>query len=52
MARGFIRAEVIPASTLLQIGSLATAREKGLLRLEGRDYVVQDGDLIHFRFAV
>jgi GTP-binding protein YchF len=52
MARGFIRAEVIPAATLLQIGSLATAREKGLLRLEGRDYIVQDGDLIHFRFAV
>ena len=52
MARGFIRAEVIGSETLLQIGSLATAREKGLLRLEGREYVVQDGDLIHFRFAI
>jgi GTP-binding protein YchF len=52
MARGFIRAEVIPAATLLDVGSLGTAREKGLLRLEGRDYYVQDGDLIHFRFAV
>src|SRR5574341_488845 len=47
MARGFIRAEVIGCETLLATGSLATAREKGLLRLEGRDYVVQDGDLIH-----
>ena len=52
MARGFIRADVIPAETLLAIGSLGTAREKGLLRLEGRDYAVQDGDLIHFRFNV
>ena len=52
MARGFIRAEVIGWETLLQIGSLATAREKGLLRLEGREYLVQDGDLIHFRFNV
>jgi GTP-binding protein YchF len=52
MARGFIRAEVIGSDTLLQIGSLGTAREKGLLRLEGREYVVQDGDLIHFRFAI
>ena len=52
MARGFIRAEVIGCETLLQIGSLAVAREKGQLRLEGREYVVQDGDLIHFRFAV
>lgn len=52
MARGFIRAEVIGCETLLQIGSLATAREKGLLRLEGREYVVQDGDLVHFRFQI
>lgn len=52
MARGFIRAEVIGGETLLQIGSLATAREKGLLRLEGREYAVQDGDLVHFRFAI
>lgn len=51
MARGFIRAEVIDCATLLKIGSLATAREKGLLRLEGREYAVQDGDLIHFRFS-
>lgn len=52
MARGFIRAEVIPAETLLEVGSLGTARERGLLRLEGREYIVQDGDLIHFRFAI
>ena len=52
MARGFIRAEVIKCETLLQIGSLATAREKGIMRVEGREYVVQDGDLMHFRFAV
>lgn len=50
MARGFIRAEVIPSESLVQTGSLATAREKGLLRLEGKEYAVQDGDLIHFRF--
>lgn len=52
MQRGFIRAEVIGCAELLATGSLVTAREKGLLRLEGRDYLVQDGDLIHFRFAV
>jgi len=52
MARGFIRAEVIPAETLLQVGSLTTAREKGIRRIEGRDYVVQDGDVMHFRFNV
>jgi GTP-binding protein YchF len=52
MARGFIRAEVISCETLLATGSLGTARERGLLRLEGKDYVVQDGDLIHFRFQI
>jgi GTP-binding protein YchF len=52
MARGFIRAEVIGADELVRIGSLATARDQGLLRLEGRDYVVQDGDVIHFRFSI
>ncbi len=52
MARGFIRAEVIGAEALVETGSLATAREKGLLRLEGRDYIVQDGDVIHFRFSI
>jgi GTP-binding protein YchF len=52
MQRGFIRAEVIGHDELLAVGSLSAARERGLLRLEGRDYIVRDGDLIHFRFAV
>ncbi len=52
MARGFIRAEVIGSETLLQVGAWAAARESGLLRLEGREYIVQDGDLMHFRFNV
>lgn len=45
----FIRAEVIPWDTLLTAGSYAVAREKGLLRTEGKDYIVQDGDVIEFR---
>ncbi|MDI3270526.1 MAG: redox-regulated ATPase YchF [Bacillota bacterium] len=52
MERGFIRAEVIPAEDLLEAGSWAKAREKGLIRLEGRDYLVQDGDVLYIRFAV
>jgi GTP-binding protein YchF len=51
MQRGFIRAEVVSYQDLMAAGSLAAAREKGLLRLEGREYVVQDGDVIHFRFS-
>jgi len=51
MARGFIRAEVIPASELIRVGSLATARERGLVRSEGRDYLVADGDVLYFRFS-
>jgi ribosome-binding ATPase YchF (GTP1/OBG family) len=50
--RGFIRAEVIAYDDLLNAGSLAAAREKGLLRLEGKEYVVRDGDIITFRFNV
>ena len=50
--RGFIRAEVIAYEELVACGSLAAARERGLLRLEGREYEVQDGDVISFRFAV
>jgi len=45
----FIRAEVIQVDTLLRCGSEASARSQGLLRLEGKDYVVQDGNVIHFR---
>ncbi|MCS7316526.1 MAG: DUF933 domain-containing protein [Bryobacterales bacterium] len=45
----FIRAEVIPWQALVEAGSLAAARERGLLRLEGKDYVVQDGDVLQIR---
>ena len=50
--RGFIRAEVVNWEVLLREGSLSAAREKGLVGLEGKDYVVQDGDVILFRFNV
>ena len=52
MARGFIRAEVIAIEELLECGTPAVARERGLLRLEGKDYPVRDGDVITFRFNV
>ncbi|MBM4459681.1 MAG: redox-regulated ATPase YchF [Chloroflexi bacterium] len=52
IARGFIRAEVIGYEALRAAGSLAAARARGQMRLEGRDYVVQDGDVINFRFNV
>jgi GTP-binding protein YchF len=51
-ARGFIRAEVVDAETLITAGSYAAVREQGRLRLEGREYVVADGDVIHIRFNV
>ena len=50
MQKGFIKAEVIPFEELDKIGSLSVAREKGLIRVEGRDYVVEDGDLVYIRF--
>ena len=50
--RGFIKAEVINYQQLLDCGSYAAARDKGLVRMEGKEYVVQDGDLIVFRFNV
>ncbi len=50
--RGFIRAEVIAYADMVQCGSVAAAREKGQLRSEGKEYVVQDGDMIYFRFNV
>ncbi|MCR5476912.1 MAG: redox-regulated ATPase YchF [Lachnospiraceae bacterium] len=50
--RGFIKAEVVNYKNLLELGSLAAAREKGLVGIEGKDYVVQDGDVILFRFNV
>jgi GTP-binding protein YchF len=50
--RGFIRAEVVAFDDLAAAGSLAACRERGTLRLEGKDYEVKDGDVINFRFAV
>jgi GTP-binding protein YchF len=50
--RGFIRAEVIAYDDLIEVGSMAAAKEKGLVRSEGKDYVVKDGDIVLFRFNV
>lgn len=52
LEKGFIRAEVVSYDDLIETGSLAAARSKGLLRLEGKTYVVMDGDIIDFRFNV
>lgn len=52
LARGFIRAEVVGYDDLLAAGSLAAARQQGRLRLEGKDYIVQDGDIMNIRFNV
>ncbi len=50
--RGFIRAEVVAYEDLIAAGSMNGAKERGQLRLEGKEYVVQDGDVMHFRFNV
>ncbi|MDO5311606.1 MAG: DUF933 domain-containing protein, partial [Clostridia bacterium] len=50
--RGFIRAEVVAYDDLMRCGSMAAAKEKGLVRSEGKEYVVKDGDIILFRFNV
>lgn len=50
--RGFIRAEVVSFKELVECGSMAVAKEKGLMRSEGKDYVMQDGDIVLFRFNV
>jgi GTP-binding protein YchF len=52
LARGFIRAEVVSYDDLIAAGSLDAARKQGTLRLQGRDYVVQDGDVLNIRFNV
>ena len=52
LQRGFIRAEVIDYPTFIECGSLNVAKEKGLLRVEGKDYVVKDGDILNIRFNV
>jgi ribosome-binding ATPase YchF (GTP1/OBG family) len=49
--RGFVRAEVIAWDELVAAGGYAAARERGTLRVEGRDYVVRDGDVVHIRFT-
>ena len=50
--RGFIRAEVISFEKLVECGSIAAAKEKGWVRSEGKEYVIQDGDVVLFRFNV
>jgi len=50
--KGFIRAEVVSYQDLIDSGSYSTARKKGAVRLEGKTYIVQDGDIVHFRFNV
>jgi GTP-binding protein YchF len=50
--RGFIKAEIVSFKDLVACGSKAAAREKGLVRMEGKDYVMQDGDVVEFRFNV
>ena len=52
LERGFIRAEVIGYDDLIDAGTMAKARERGLLRTEGRDYKVRDGDIVNIRFSV
>jgi ribosome-binding ATPase len=52
LAKGFIRAEVVEYDTLLVLGGLAEARSKGKLRLEGKEYPVQDGEIVHIRFNI
>ena len=50
--RGFIRAEIVSFEELSRLGSMAACKEKGLVRSEGKDYVMQDGDVTLFRFNV
>ena len=50
--RGFIRAEVVHCDDLIRLKTLPACRDAGLLRLEGKEYVMQDGDVVEFRFNV
>jgi len=52
LERGFIRAEVTPYDLFMQLGSEQAVKDAGKLQLEGKDYVVKDGDILHVRFAV
>jgi len=50
--KGFIKAQIVSYDDLMRVGSLAAARDQGLLRLEGKDYIMQEGDIVEFRFNV
>ena len=50
--RGFIKAEVVSYDDLMKAGSMVAAREKGLVRSEGKEYIMQDGDIVLFKFNV
>ncbi len=50
--RGFIRAEIVSFDDLMREGSMVAAKEKGLVRSEGKEYIMQDGDIVLFRFNV
>jgi GTP-binding protein YchF len=52
LQKGFVRAEVVPCQELLELGGMSEAKAKGRLRLEGKEYVVEDGDIVHVRFNV
>jgi hypothetical protein len=52
LAHGFVRAEVVACQDLLELGGMAEAKAKGKLRLEGKEYIVKDGDIVHIRFNV
>lgn len=50
--RGFIKAEVVSFDDLMKYGNMVTAKEKGLVRQEGKEYIMQDGDIVLFKFNV
>jgi len=52
MEKGFIRAEVLRYEDFIRAGSIAQAREKGLLHFQGKEYEIADGDIVYFRFNV
>ena len=52
IARGFIMADVISYDDLVEAGSIVKAKEAGKLRMEGKDYIMQDGDVVEFKFNV
>ena len=52
MEKGFIKAEVLSYDDFVTAGSVHVARDKGLLRMEGKEYEIKDGDIVYFRFSV